>query len=472
MSSALLRILSVQHVTSYIRILLESDDVLRSLVVEGEVSETFTSRAGHVYFTLSDGSANLKCVMFKGVAARQRIPLRPGAHVAAAGRISVYDRDASYQLYVESLFQAGIGAQAMLLERLRQALEADGLFDSSRKRPLPELPRVIGVVTSQQGAVWHDIQTVVKRRYPLAELRLAPAQVQGAHAPASLIRGLQRLIDDGEADIIIIARGGGSADDLSAFNDEALVRAVFGSPIPVISAVGHETDWCILDEVADVRAPTPTAAAELATPDIVELTAEVERQIGVMHSVMTASVRDGYRICDDLHRMLDRHSPAERMANESRGIATAVAQAGKSLSLVIDQSRWSQRERVLRLSMSAKTSAAARTADIAVPASRLRDLVSGRLAVQRDGCGVTSERLRLAGAHGIQRHAALLEVAESSLKQLDPGAVLGRGYALVLDNRGEPLTSVSQAPAGSQVSATVHDGRLTARVELVEGRAG
>ena len=261
----------VGDLTRYIQERLEADPVLGQLWVQGEVSNVFLARSGHCYFTLRDEAGQLKSALFRTSAARSRYIPVDGDDVIVYGRVSLYPRDGAIQLYAELVERAGAGLDQMRLELLRQQLEAEGLFDPGRKRQLPGFPRRIGVVTSPDGSVWHDIQRVVERRYPLAGLVLAPSAVQGDHAPASIVAALSTIGAEPGIDVIIVGRGGGSAEDLAAFNDEAVARAVFASPIPTISAVGHETDWSICDLVADVRAPTPSAAAELATPSTVQL---------------------------------------------------------------------------------------------------------------------------------------------------------------------------------------------------------
>lgn len=252
-----MRILDVADVTAYIKDLLDADPILSDVWIRGEVSNFVRSAAGHIYFTLKSERAQLRCVLFRGNARWLTFQPENGDAILAHGRVSVYEAGGQYQLYVDLIQPEGTGLLHLQFEELRRRLEMEGLFDPSRKRPLPRLPRRIGVVTSPTGAVWHDIQTVLRRRYPLAELVLAPAQVQGDDAPPTIIRALEALQLDGNVDVIIIARGGGSMEDLWCFNDEALARAVFASRIPVISAVGHETDFTICDFVADVRARPP-----------------------------------------------------------------------------------------------------------------------------------------------------------------------------------------------------------------------
>ena len=259
---------SVREITDHISDLIDSDSLLTDLWISGEVLESTVSRSGHVFFTLAGDGARMRCVLFRMNALRQRNLPSVGSVCVAHGRVEVYSTEGTYQLYVDLIEEAGIGLAALELELLRQQLEAEGLFSETRKRPLPPSPTTIGVVTSASGAVWHDIQNVVRRRFPFVQILMASAAVQGESAPSTLIDALQSLVLDGRPEVIIIARGGGSASDLSAFNDENLVRAVFAAPVPVISAIGHETDWTLLDLVADVRAPTPSAAAEIATPSI------------------------------------------------------------------------------------------------------------------------------------------------------------------------------------------------------------
>ena len=267
-----IQILPVELLTSYVRELLDGDGLLADVWVEGEVSNLFRAQSGHVYFTLRGDDSQLKCALFRTHAARQRALPRTGDQVAAHGHVTLYERDGTLQLYVDVVQPAGLGLAALQLERLRQQLAAEGLFDEGRKRRLPPSPRVVGVVTSPDGAVWHDIQNVLRRRYPFTELLLSPTLVQGERAPGAIVAALEALQVDGRAEVIILARGGGSAEDLAAFNDEIVVRAVFACRVPVVTGVGHETDRTLVDEVADLRAPTPSAAAELCVPSVAEIT--------------------------------------------------------------------------------------------------------------------------------------------------------------------------------------------------------
>jgi len=263
-----MRVIDVAELTAYIKDLLESDPILSNVWVRGEISNFSKSSAGHLYFTLKSEKAQLRCALFRGNARFLNFAPVNGDAVMAHGKVEFYIPSGQSQLIVDVLQPEGTGLLQLQFEELRQRLEREGLFDPARKRSLPAYPRHIGVVTSATGAVWHDIQNVLQRRYPLCELILAPAQVQGIDAPASIIAALNALQEDGRADVIIVGRGGGSAEDLACFNAESVARAIFAASVPVISAVGHETDFTIADFVADLRAPTPSAAAEIVAPDI------------------------------------------------------------------------------------------------------------------------------------------------------------------------------------------------------------
>jgi exodeoxyribonuclease VII large subunit len=260
---------SVTQISRYLKEVLDTDDILQDVWVQGEVSGCRLYPSGHCYFTLKDAEAQLPSVFFKTARLRSAAPdLRDGMAIAANGRISFYERDGRLQLYVESVQPLGEGALYQRFAQLKARLEAEGLFDPERKRSLPAQPSVIGIVTSPQGAAVRDMLRVLRSRYPLARVVLAPAIVQGLEAPLSIANALDLLNEHGEADVIIVGRGGGSIEELWAFNEEVVARAIARSRIPVISGVGHETDFTIADLVADLRASTPTAAAVAAAPDM------------------------------------------------------------------------------------------------------------------------------------------------------------------------------------------------------------
>src|SRR3990172_7585678 len=263
----------VSWLARYLKELIESDLRLSNIWVDGEVSNLSRSSAGHLYFTLKDEEAQLRCVMFRR--AHGGAPVENGAQVLAHGNVSFYEARGDLQLIVDFVQAAGVGVWQAQFERLKEQLEAEGLFDPARKRSLPEFPQRIGVVTSPVGAALHDICNVVGRRWPLAEIVLAPTPVQGPDAVPGIIGGIEQLNRRGDIDVIIAGRGGSSIEELWAFNEELVARAIFASVVPVVSAVGHETDVTIADFVADRRAPTPSAAAELVVPDRAEVAARI-----------------------------------------------------------------------------------------------------------------------------------------------------------------------------------------------------
>ncbi len=272
----MISILSVSEATGYLREVLESDDVLQDLWVRGEVSNCVQSQAGHVYFTLKDDAAQLRCVIFRSQLASLGYRPQNGIAVIAHGRLSYYEAGGQVQLYVDVVQPQGVGALFLQFERLRRRLEEEGLFDPARKRPLPRFPRRIGLVTSPTAAAMYDVLRTLAHRFPAVEVILAPTLVQGEEAPSAIVAALGAVNQVPDLDVVIVARGGGSLEDLWAFNDERVARAIFASRAPVVVGVGHETDVTIADLVADVRAPTPTAAATLVVPDRREYLAQVE----------------------------------------------------------------------------------------------------------------------------------------------------------------------------------------------------
>ncbi len=303
-------VLSVSQVSRYLKELLETDEVLQDVWVRGEISGCRMYPSGHCYFTLKDAEAQLPCVFFKNARVRSAAPeLRDGMAIAANGRISLYERDGKLQLYVEDVELIGEGALFLRLEQLKARLAAEGLFDASRKRPIPPSPSVIGIVTSPQAAALRDMLRVLRARYPLAHVILSPALVQGAEAPAAIAEALDLLNEHGEAEVVILGRGGGSIEELWAFNEEVVARAIARSRIPVISGVGHETDFTIADFVADYRASTPTAAAAAAVPDIAEWRAHVLELQQQLTEFMEAFLGDQHGQLERTKRELLRLDP-------------------------------------------------------------------------------------------------------------------------------------------------------------------
>jgi len=309
-------VFTVTALNAYLRELLETDEVLQDLWVRGEISNFSQPRSGHLYFTLKDSESAMRCVMWKPSAMRLRFTPTDGMLVEAHGAMSIYPAQGQVQLYVDALRPAGEGALYQEFLRLRAQLEAEGLFDPSHKRPLPRLPKHIGVVTSATGAALHDILQTLNRRLPTLRVTVAPTSVQGVEAPAGIIAALKRLNSLPDLDLIILARGGGSIEDLWAFNDEGVARAIFASRYPVISGVGHETDFTIADFVADLRAPTPTGAAELATPITKEeLRAALQGAEAELTELINRQLEDLKQALQLAQSELRRSSPLLRILN-------------------------------------------------------------------------------------------------------------------------------------------------------------
>lgn len=292
--------LSISQVTAHIKRLLERDEILHDVTVQGEVSNFTRHSSGHLYFSLKDQNSTLTCVCFRGAAGRLRFEPRNGMRVVADGNVSVYEKSGRYQLLIRSLRPDGDGDLAAALEALKAKLDLEGLFAPERKRALPRFPRAIGLITSPTGAAIRDLISIISRRYPLGRIVVIPTVVQGEVGAESIVRSIQYANSLGTLDVLIVGRGGGSLEDLWCFNEEAVARAVFASRLPVISAVGHETDFSICDYVADVRAATPSAAAELVAPDVQEL----QRHLGALDRHLREGLRGHLeRARRQLHRV-------------------------------------------------------------------------------------------------------------------------------------------------------------------------
>ena len=280
------QVLTITQINEYIRSIMDRDSLLTGVAVKGEISNYKVYPSGHHYFTLKDDGAALKCVMFRGNAMRLRFHPENGMKVIALGKISVYPRDGAYQLYCSALTVDGVGDLHTAFEQLKAKLHAQGLFDPAHKQPLPKYPGTIGIITSSAGAAIHDMLRILKKRYPLTKVRLLPVRVQGAEAPAEIVSAIRYANIHKLADLLIVGRGGGSIEDLWAFNDEQVAYAIFQSQIPVISAVGHEPDVTISDYVADIRAATPSNAAEIAVPDVDSLKMNLDAMLSTMETII------------------------------------------------------------------------------------------------------------------------------------------------------------------------------------------
>jgi len=305
-----MNVYSVSQITSFLREMLDSHPHLSDVWISGEISNVSRSGSGTMYFTLRDANSALRCVSFRrGYGAQTNRLLQDGQQVVAHGRISLYEARGELQFYVDFVQPEGVGALQAEFERLKAKLEGEGLFDETRKRPLPRFPQRIGVATSASGAIFHDICHVLERRWPIAEVVLAPTPVQGPDAPPGIVDALTALNRRGDLDVIIVGRGGGAAEELAAFNDEAVARAIFGSRVPVVSAVGHETDYTIADLVADRRAPTPSAAAEIVAPDRREVGMRIDALAATALAALMRTVQTRRAALVQATGRLDRQAP-------------------------------------------------------------------------------------------------------------------------------------------------------------------
>lgn len=304
------RVLSVSQINFYIKSIIENDGSLQFVLVTGEISNlTVHQRSGHIYLSLKDSNSVISAVMFAGNARRLKFRLENGMKVICRGRISVYEPSGRYQLYIEDMQPDGVGALTLAFEQLKKSLAQKGLFDNAHKKPLPKFPKTIGVITSPTGAAVQDIMNIIRRRFPSADIVLAPVLVQGESAPEQLVRAVNKFSASKIADVVIIGRGGGSAEDLWAFNDEQLAYAVYNCETPIISGVGHETDFTICDFVADVRASTPSAAAELAVPDRQELMSYYFKQKQYISAMLDRKIKTAQLRLENQQRRMSASSP-------------------------------------------------------------------------------------------------------------------------------------------------------------------
>ena len=331
--------LTVSQLNSYIKTLMDSDDFLSNVAIRGEISNFKAHSSGHLYFTLKDERSEIQAIMFRGRASTLSFRPQSGMRVTVYGQVTVYETSGKYQIYVNTMVNDGAGALYEQYRMLLEKLKAEGLFDMDRKKTLPKFPKRIGIVTSPTGAAVRDMINVTGRRYPDAELVLCPALVQGAEAPLDLCRALTMLDAVGECDVIIIGRGGGSAEDLWAFNDEMLVRTVAACNTPVISAVGHETDTTLCDYAADMRAPTPSAAAEMAGPDRIELLHKVDERSQTLDRLMDRFT-EGYRLkISAASKQIEALSPVARIENMKNSVGSSANLIESKMSSILEKKR-------------------------------------------------------------------------------------------------------------------------------------
>lgn len=406
---------TVSQINAYIKKILDHNIILNNVNVKGEISNFKRHFSGHIYLTLKDEGGVLKAVMFRGSASKLTFEPTDGMKVIARGRVTVYEAGGSYQLYIEEMRPDGIGSLYEQYEKLKRQLEREGLFDSSYKKPIPKFPKRVGVITAATGAAVRDIINVITRRYPMAEIVLYPAQVQGTGSAQSVVNGIEYFNAKKNVDTIIAGRGGGSIEDLWAFNEEIVARAIFASEIPIISAVGHETDFTIADFVADLRAPTPSAAAEIAVPS----SAELHQRLNEINSRLIGAIGNGIR-----HRRLQLarcrlKTPKQRIEENALRLDAVTKRLESSYTrLLTEKSR-----RLERLSSAADSG------------------------------------FKLKLSHEQRRFASCV----AKLDALSPLAVLTRGYAIPLKDNSV-VKSVKQVSTGDRLEIKMHDGAVECEV--------
>ena len=414
------------------------------LWVEGEVSNLARPASGHLYFSLKDADAQIRCAWFRQRQRNRADVLANGEQMLVFGRVSLYEPRGDYQLIVERVEPTGEGELRRRFERLKKKLDAEGLFDSGRKRALPTLPQQIGVVTSPSGAAIRDIISVLGRRFPAVPVVIYPAAVQGQNAAAELTAALSTAAQRAECDVLIVTRGGGSLEDLMAFNDETVARAIDASPIPVISAVGHEVDVTIADLVADRRAPTPSGAAEIAVPEQLEWQRELARASRRLASLMRRRLDDRAQALDWLSRRLAAMSPSKKLAQQKLQLNAVRRSLGAAARHdLVNRARHAEG---LRARLFARS-----------PQHRMRTLQLQNATLNR--------QLRIAGASAFTRLETRLDYTQRRLHAVGPLATLQRGYAIVTERAsGKLLTDAAEVQPGTEVEARLASGRLAAKV--------
>lgn len=436
------RIFGVRDLVSAIRTQLERE--YTDVWVEGEISNYRPAESGHLYFTLKDDASQIRVVMWRTQARLLRFKPENGMQIIARGRVTIYDQRGELQISAEYLEPKGAGALQIAFEQLKAKLASEGLFDRDRKKPIPRLPRRIGIITSPRGAALHDMLNVLRRRHESVGVLIFPAQVQGDAAASEVATGVKYFNKANNVDVIVVARGGGSLEDLAAFNDEALARTIAASEIPVISAVGHETDFTIADFVADLRAPTPSAAAEL----VIESKRMLEEQV------------------ETLRRRLARASRFQLQQLKMR--LMQLAQHGAFVRMREAIRRREQRvdELLYRLAQAERKTIQARMRRLDVASTRLRHLdLRLRLNYFHKQLDTHSSAMQMAMHNGLTRRRARLDHLAAQLQALSPTNILERGYALVFDAGGNLVKDAAQAKTGSEITAQVAKGKITAIVK-------
>ncbi len=445
------------------------DEGLGRLWIEGELSSIARPSSGHLYFTLKDERAQVRCAMFRQANRRLRFQPRDGLQVVLRARVGLYEPRGDYQLIVEQMEESGLGALQREFEALKARLAAEGLFDEARKRALPALPRRIGVVTSPTGAAIRDILTTLRRRFPAVPVLIYPTPVQGRGAAEEIAAALERASRRGECDVLILARGGGSLEDLWAFNEEAVARAIVGCSVPVIAGIGHEVDVTIADFAADLRAPTPTGAAERAVPDAGEWLQRLATLHRRLHQAAQRETRLATTRLQGLQHRLRRVHPTLQLARDAQRLdglerrlraAQAAGLAGLRRRLEGLSARMARQSPALRLQAQGHRLGLLERRLRAAAAQRQR-LASERLA---RAAGTLAPAIR----HLLERRTASLAAVARALNAVSPLGTLQRGYAIVTDTEARVLRDVREVQVGERIMARLANGRLEAEIRRLE----
>ncbi len=441
-----------------------------SVWVEGELSNFKAYPSGHWYFTLKDEHAQLSCVMFRGNNLRVRPRPQDGDQLLLRGRVSVYPPRGGLQLICDHMQAAGTGALQRAFEQLKQRLDAEGLFDPAQRRPLPARPHRIGVITSSAGAALHDILDTLQRRWPLAEVFLWPTPVQGAAAAPAIVRALAGLPRRAAVELVILARGGGSLEDLWAFNEEAVARAIRACAVPVITGVGHETDFTIADFAADLRAPTPTGAAERASPDAADLRAQLHKLELALHRKVEERRTHAHQLLAALRERLQRQHPARTLQRKAQQFDELSARlARQHPHRVLDERRARLHRALGQLHTATRHRLSVLRQRATAHTLRLdtRHPQAG-ITLQRREVGMLQRRLELGARQRLEAGRQHLKRACLTLEMLDPQAVLKRGYAWASDAEGHVLTDASTLAAGQPIRVRLHRGGFGAEVRDIQ----
>lgn len=435
--------LTVQALTKYIKRKFDFDPHLQDVFVKGEISNYKKHTSGHLYFTLKDNKAKILAVMFSSQAKKLRFEPENGMTVLLHGEVTVYEPSGQYQIYVKEMEPEGIGALYLAFEQLKEKLSKEGLFNKDLKKPLPLYPKTVGVVTSPTGAAIRDILTTIKRRYPIAKIIIYPALVQGNAAAASIVSAIETANARKEADLLIVGRGGGSIEELWAFNEEAVARAIFASEIPVISAVGHETDTTIADFVADLRAPTPTGAAELAVPNIDDLIERIlNRKIRLIRAIKERTNVESKRL-DRLTKSYAFRYPQKLFEQKTEHLDRTVEQANRLLKQKIADTNQKMKYLEQRLKINH-------------PQAQF-DAANNKLGQQVKRMSRSFEAI-----FKLKEKEFLSQV--STLNVLSPLKVMERGYSIAYDSGDHIIKSINHVKVGDSIKVTLTDGTLKAKI--------